>query len=310
MADRADRSFFGTQEPDAISGARRSRSSARDVQDHPRRLHDLRAADAALGDGRRLGHAQARRLRPPDQRDPAGQGRAGVVPAGLLLPDPGRRPGDRLPDPDLRSVDDPRASRSATRSSGRSTAARTRRSSTTGSRRPARASAASTATSSAAATAATPTFNILNEHAADYQQTDGSGDDASERRTSFLMRGALRRRSATGCTPARTSTTPRASRSSSAISRTSCRRNNRSRNIGGNVTGNWGGYVLSATVDRNDTFYDEDSLTSTGGLPRIIVQPRRAPDRQVEDLLRRQQRVRDADLQDGQDQDVIRTIAD
>ena len=45
--------------------------------------------------------------------------------------------------------------------------------------------------------------------------------------------------------------------------------NNRSRNIGGNVTGNWSEYVLSATAEKNDTFYGEDSLTTTGGLPRV-----------------------------------------
>ena len=35
------------------------------------------------------------------------------------------------------------------------------------------------------------------------------------------------------------------------------------------MTGNWRGNVLNATVDKNDIFYDEDSLSATGGLPRI-----------------------------------------
>ncbi len=36
------------------------------------------------------------------------------------------------------------------------------------------------------------------------------------------------------------------------------RSTNRNRRFGGNVTGNWGSYVFSATADRNDTFYGED----------------------------------------------------
>jgi LPS-assembly protein len=44
---------------------------------------------------------------------------------------------------------------------------------------------------------------------------------------------------------------------------------NRTRQLGGNVTGNWREYVLSATLDRNDVFYTETDYQSTGGLPRI-----------------------------------------
>jgi LPS-assembly protein len=46
------------------------------------------------------------------------------------------------------------------------------------------------------------------------------------------------------------------------------RATSRTRRFGGNVTGNWGSYILSATTDRNDTFYDEDFVTS-GNLPRV-----------------------------------------
>ena len=66
-------------------------------------------------------------------------------------------------------------------------------------------------------------FNLLNEHAADYQQSDGSVKTRPRRRISRCAAGC-RRSSERGCMPARTSTTPRISRSSSAISRTFCRR--------------------------------------------------------------------------------------
>ena len=51
-----------------------------------------------------LVHDQRRRLRHPPQRRDAREGRAGLLPADSLLPDPGRRPLHRLPAPHLRPV--------------------------------------------------------------------------------------------------------------------------------------------------------------------------------------------------------------
>jgi LPS-assembly protein len=45
----------------------------------------------------------------------------------------------------------------------------------------------------------------------------------------------------------------------------------RTRRIGGNVSGNWGSYIFSATADRNDVFYNEEDYQTTGGLPRVLV---------------------------------------
>ncbi len=63
----------GRPQPVRHPGARRAVPRRRDPQDRPgqlpdrpRRLHHLRAADAALGDGRRLGHPQRRRPRAAD----------------------------------------------------------------------------------------------------------------------------------------------------------------------------------------------------------------------------------------------------
>ena len=47
------------------------------------------------------------------------------------------------------------------------------------------------------------------------------------------------------------------------------RATNRQRRFGGNVTGSWGTYVMTATVDRNDVFYGENYQTQ-GNLPRIL----------------------------------------
>jgi LPS-assembly protein len=110
--------------------------------------------------------------------------------------------------------------------------------------------------------------NLLNEHAADYQQSDGSVNSI-EASHSFLMRGSLSQALGHGLHARAnvnyTSSLAVQQRYQQDVLQT----NNRTRNVGANVTGNWSEYVFSATAERNDTFYNEDSLTSTGGLPRV-----------------------------------------
>jgi LPS-assembly protein len=110
--------------------------------------------------------------------------------------------------------------------------------------------------------------NFLNEHAAEYQQSDGSVRTTSGA-SNFLARGSVTQALGAGLHARAnvnyTSDLAVQQRYQQDILQT----NNRTRNIGGNVTGNWRGNVLNATVDKNDVFYDETSLTSTGGLPRI-----------------------------------------
>ena len=141
--------------PTPTSGESADEARAEEIQDRQRRLHHLRPADPALGSRLGLGDAQPRRLRAPDERRLPGQGRAADVPAGLLLPDSGRRPRHGLPDSHLRCVDAQGPDASATPSSGRSAAATTRPSITTGCPRPASSSAASIATCSVRARRAT-----------------------------------------------------------------------------------------------------------------------------------------------------------
>ena len=49
------------------------------------------------------------------------------------------------------------------------------------------------------------------------------------------------------------------------------RATNRNSQFGGNVTGSWAEYVVSATLDRNDIFYPDGSVTTAGNLPRVTV---------------------------------------
>ena len=157
MANRVDRSMFGTQEPDAMFRGDEVHKLGPDTYKIvTRRVYDLRSADASLGDGWRIGDVEGPRPRFSDQLDPAGQGRARDVSAGLLLPCAGRRSGDRLSDPDLWSLHRPRAVAQQRLllgdrpQPGRDVPARLV------TRRPVRRSGANTGTSSGAATTATP----------------------------------------------------------------------------------------------------------------------------------------------------------
>lgn len=49
------------------------------------------------------------------------------------------------------------------------------------------------------------------------------------------------------------------------------RSSNRQRRIGGNVTGNWGPYLVSGSLQRDEVFYSSTSSTVVGSLPRVSV---------------------------------------
>lgn len=49
------------------------------------------------------------------------------------------------------------------------------------------------------------------------------------------------------------------------------RASNRQRRLSSTVTGNWASYVVSGTLQRDETFIDQDSSYVTGSLPRISV---------------------------------------
>ena len=49
------------------------------------------------------------------------------------------------------------------------------------------------------------------------------------------------------------------------------RATNRTRRFGGNVTGSWGSYVMTATAERNDIFYPDESYQTNGSMPKVVV---------------------------------------
>ncbi len=103
-------SMFGTLEPDVyFYGTSIEKIGPDKYHITSRRLHDVRPAHAALADRQQQRHGQPARLREAHERRHHGEGRPGVLPAGAVLPDPGRRPRHGLPDPDLRGLDLPRA---------------------------------------------------------------------------------------------------------------------------------------------------------------------------------------------------------
>ena len=66
---KVERSMFGTQEPDAYFYGETIEKIGRDeVPDQQGRLHDVRAADAAVGDHDQQRHADGRRVRHPQER--------------------------------------------------------------------------------------------------------------------------------------------------------------------------------------------------------------------------------------------------
>ena len=112
-------------------------------------------------------------------------------------------------------------------------------------------------------------FNILDEHAATYTLDDGSTSSIPAAKN-FSMRGGLSQALGFGL-HARANvdyTTDLEVRQR--YEQDIYRATNPTRNIDGNVTGNWREYVLSATLNRRDLFYTgQDTLTATGALPRI-----------------------------------------
>jgi LPS-assembly protein len=110
------------------------------------------------------------------------------------------------------------------------------------------------------------TVSFVNEHETKYPQTN----QTIPARRSYAVRGDLVQRlplrlRARGNVDFFSSITTQQRYQQDLFRSTS-----RTRRFGGNVTGSWGSYIFSATADRNDTFYDQDFVTS-GNLPRVIV---------------------------------------
>lgn len=112
------------------------------------------------------------------------------------------------------------------------------------------------------------TVYFLNERETTYLQPNGTTRTTPARR-SYTVRGDLAQRLPGGLyaranTNYFTSITTQQRYQQDVYHAT-----NRQRSFGANVSGNWGPYSLSATADRNDVFYDEDTVVRNGSLPRV-----------------------------------------
>jgi LPS-assembly protein len=111
-------------------------------------------------------------------------------------------------------------------------------------------------------------LNMLNEHGAEYRQDDGTVR-TTEAARNFLIRGGLSQALGHGLHARANVNYTSSLEVQQRYQQNILQTNNRTRIIGANLTGNWQAYVMSATFDRNDIFYDTDSYTSTGGFPRV-----------------------------------------
>ena len=109
---------------------------------------------------------------------------------------------------------------------------------------------------------------VINEHEATYATADGTPGTTPAKK-SYQISGSTSQR-----LPAGLQARGNVDYFSSITTQQRYQQNiyqatNSNRRIGGNLTGNWGAYSLSATADRNDTFYGEDTIVTNGSLPRV-----------------------------------------
>ena len=113
-------------------------------------------------------------------------------------------------------------------------------------------------------------MNFVDEHEASYRLPDGTERQTLPRR-SYSIAGDLSQP-----LPLRMRARGSVDYFSSIATQQKYQQNihqmtNRTRRFGANVSGAWGTYVLNATFDRNDIFYNESTLTTTGSLPRVSI---------------------------------------
>ncbi|CAN5381548.1 hypothetical protein BH23ACI1_BH23ACI1_02110 [soil metagenome] len=109
---------------------------------------------------------------------------------------------------------------------------------------------------------------FLNERETVYQQP-GGGSATTPARKSYTVRGDMAQRLPGGLY-ARANTNYFSSiTTQQRYQQDIYQATDRRRNFGGNVSGNWGAYSLSATADRNDIFYGEDTIVTNGSMPRV-----------------------------------------
>jgi LPS-assembly protein len=114
------------------------------------------------------------------------------------------------------------------------------------------------------------TAYLLNERETTFQQP-GGGTITTPARRNFRLMGDVAQRLPAGLF-ARASTNYFSSiTTEQRYQQDIYRATDRRRHFGGNLSGNWGAYSLSATLDRHDTFYGEDTFVTNGSFPRVSL---------------------------------------
>src|SRR3954471_22187578 len=109
---------------------------------------------------------------------------------------------------------------------------------------------------------------VVREHDATYEQSDGS-NQTYPGIDSYTVTGTVMQQ-----LPARLRFSGNANYFSSVVAQQRYQQDiyaatNRTRNFGGNLSGNWGANSVSATVNRRETFIDDTSSTTTGAAPQV-----------------------------------------
>ena len=109
---------------------------------------------------------------------------------------------------------------------------------------------------------------MLDEHAFKYTTSSGT-EDAVPAHRSYQVTGSM-----TQTLPFHLRGRANADYFSDVVSQQRYQQNvyqatNRSRRFGGNVSGSWREYVMSATLEKTDVFSGADSFATTGSLPRV-----------------------------------------
>jgi LPS-assembly protein len=110
--------------------------------------------------------------------------------------------------------------------------------------------------------------NVVREHAADYDQPDGSVQTV-QGIDSFNINGTM-----TQALPAHLRATASANYFSSLVAQQRYQQGifeatNRTRNFGGNLIGSWGANTVSTTIQRNEVFTNDTDSNVVGSLPRV-----------------------------------------
>jgi LPS-assembly protein len=113
-------------------------------------------------------------------------------------------------------------------------------------------------------------FYMLDEHETTYLNSDGTSSTSPARR-SYQVTGGLTQR-----LPAGLYARANADYFSSITTQQRYQQNlyhatNRTRRFGGQVSGNWNAWALGATLERNDIFNSDDRFATSGSLPRVSI---------------------------------------